>query len=158
MAREAVTILSWKAVHTSGTKFYQVIRFVSANDRSFSIRQYGASALFTGLGKMSTGAVELDEDDSVGGKAGSDKISRKRGDGYSNDVENDSHNCPTISDAITWVRTNLGAKPQAIARDILRKPEWAWIAPPDPVAAPAPPKKAEPKETGAQKHADWGSW
>lgn len=158
MAREAVTIYSWKAAHTGGTKFYQVIRFVSSNGRSFSIRQYGARALFTGLGKMSTGAVELDENDGPGTRAGNKKIDEKRAGGYNKEVEEDTHNCPAISDAVTWIRTNFGARPQTIARDILRKPEWEWITPSDLPDAPASPKKPERKETDAQKHADWGSW
>lgn len=158
MAQAAVTIYSWKAVHASGTKFYQVLRFVSANGRSFSIRQNGALVLFTGLGKMSTGAVDLDEGDAPGVLAGQRKIADKRAGGYNQSSEEDSYNCPNTSDAITWIRTNLGAKPQGFARDILRKPEWAWVAPVDLPAAPTPPKKSERKETDTQKHADWGSW
>lgn len=158
MATNAVTIHAWKADHTSGTKFYHVIRFVSANGHSFALRQNGAEKLFTGLGKMSTGAIALDEELTGSISAGGKKISAKTSDGYTRGMVNTSIECPTISDAIDHIRKVFGAAPQTTARNILMKAAWAFTPPPAAVEPATPKKPREKDEPDAKKHADWGSW
>ena len=119
-----VTIKIWRATHTSGTKFYHVVRFISGTGHSFSIRHYGKIETFTGLGKIATGAIELDEQLQFSMVAGAQKISDKRSGGYRNDVAEQTVDHASTADAMSWARANFGKKAQDIARPILAGADW----------------------------------
>lgn len=158
MPTPAVELHIWKAEHTTGTKFYQVMRFVSANGHSFSIRQNGANSLFTGIGKMSTGAIALDENFTGKTNAGKQKILDKQNDGYINGKVELEESFDSISDALNWAKKNLGSKPQTLVRATLMSASWVFESPTKFAPAPQHVSPREPDEADHIKSPEWGSW
>jgi hypothetical protein len=148
----------WCADHTGGTKFYQVLRFVNTDSgQSFAIAHFGAMGVFTGVGKVSTGQMQVADVAGSGTTAGQSKIREKKKGGYTQNERQAEETFATKEDLLAWCRTNIGSKHLSTVRGEINKMNWsvtAKAADPDPWPIP----KREPDEPNHVKHADWGSW
>jgi hypothetical protein len=148
----------WYAKHTTGTKFYHVLRFVGPQG-SFALRHFGPAATFTGMSKISMGQVELDEWVSAGGTAGIKKINEKRSGGYTEEMAREEHTFGGIDELERFFGDHFNNKAKIAAREVLRK-MTGWPA----TAAAAAPVPEEPPAEPEREHADepkpdaWGSW
>jgi hypothetical protein len=147
---------NWYAGHTSGTKFYQVIRIQNTDTgMSMAIQHSGANALFLGLGKASSGRLEVEEPVNTS-NAGKVKIDEKRKGGYKVGETSNVQTFATKQALLAHAKANYGGKALDGVKAALRATFGDLN--PSAVFQPDPPRAKEPKETDFQKHPEWGSW
>lgn len=153
-----ITIHAWKALHTGGTKFYQVIRFVVGGKVSFSIEHNGAKALFQEVGKIATGQIRTNEIGN-GVRSGLTKIEDKKKDDYTASQEKQQFELGSGGQLRDWAKTHLSEKARRFVTDTMRTTAFVEaivdLAPPTPGVWPSP---SEPDEPALVKHSEWGSW
>lgn len=154
------TVRVWKATHTGGTKFYQVASFVAPGKAgSISLRQFGPVGVFTGLGKLQTGSVEIDEVRRTDRFAGLAKIKDKKSGGYIKDIVELEEVFGDFGSLQTWIKKNIGPKGLQPLRKEMQGLNWASLSVPTSTAGAAKATTPnEPEETPLQKHKDWGTW
>lgn len=153
----AFKVVSWKATHTSGTKFYQVVRIVNlAQNRSWAVQHSGGNNLFIGLGKVSTGRIVCEPLD-LGLEAGNAKITEKRKGGYTQNTQTDEQIFGDKASILKWAKAHFGDAPMKSLREAFAN-DIAFATVEDALQKIAPKVKPVPDEPNHIKHPDWGTW
>jgi hypothetical protein len=148
-------VKSWKAVHSSGTKFYQVVRVISESDKmGFALSNYGPVGSFVGLGKITAGQCE---DLGFGSSAdiGDVKQKQKIKDGYTKNTETEDKSFADLNSLKAWAKSSLGSKAMAFFKAHSAKQGFQGIAN---AVDDIPIPDLGPEEADHVKHAEWGSW
>jgi hypothetical protein len=154
-----IKVEAWYAMHTGGTKFYQIVRFIAGGKVSFALQHNGANALFTGIGKIASGQIRKEEV-TAGVRAGKKKEVDKKGDGYTELEQTKSWTFASQQEFNGWARNQFGKAAIDVIKSECRSSQWI-NAVSSTSSTPAPAWEPPPAPTidkGMEEHPEFGSW